>query len=65
MSMILAWIFGILGGLSMVMGILTALEVLPLTLINLHFSPIYWLVLAAVLMLICIAALVAGNQSEY
>ena len=51
---ILALLFGMLGGLCMVMGIITAAEVLePLTD---AFTGMFWLVLAAVLFLASIAS---------
>ena len=49
----LAWIFGSLGGLCMLMGIVTVLEVLPPVVTQ--FTPMFWMVLSAVLLLICIA----------
>jgi len=58
---IAAWIFGILGGLCAVMGIITAAEVI--TLLNAEFTAMFWLALSAVLLLACIAA--AISRSEY
>ncbi len=50
---VLAWIFGALGGLCAVMGIITASEVIsPL---GAEFTWMFWLVLAAVLLLASIA----------
>ena len=48
----LAWIFGILGGLCMVMGIITAVAVIPEVA---ALSWMFWLVLSAILLLSCIA----------
>ena len=48
----LAWIFGILGGLCMVMGIVTAAAVIPEVA---ALSWMFWLVLSAILLLACIA----------
>jgi len=48
----LAWIFGILGGLCMVMGIVTAVAVIPEVA---ALTWMFWLVLSAILLLICIA----------
>jgi len=58
---IAAWIFGILGGLCAVMGIITAAEVI--TLLSAEFTAMFWLALSAVLLLACIAA--AVSRSEY
>ena len=58
---IVAWIFGILGGLCAVMGIITAAEVT--TLLSAEFTAMFWLALSAVLLLACIAA--AVSRSEY
>ena len=57
---LLACILGILGGLCTVMGILTAVAVIP------EFAALtwmFWLVLAAILLLATIAA--ALGRSEY
>lgn len=58
---IVAWIFGILGGLCAVMGIITAAEII--TLLGAEFTAMFWLALSAVLLLACIAA--AVSRSEY
>ena len=61
---IAAWIFGILGGLSAVTGILLASEKVPsLGDLPTAFTPIFWLTLGVVLLLICIAF--AVSRSEY
>jgi len=57
----LAWIFGAVGGLSMVMGIITAAEVVPP--LGSAFTWMFWFMLAAVLFLVCIAF--AVGQSRY
>ena len=50
---ILAWVFGIIGGLCAVMGIITAAEVVqPL---GAEFTVMFWMVLSAVLLLVSIA----------
>ncbi len=59
---ILAWIFAILGGLSAVMGVITAAEVITVD-IGEAFTAMFWLTLGAVLFLACIAA--AVSRSEY
>ena len=56
----LAWILGILGGLCAVMGIITAVEVIPEVA---ALTWMFWLVLAAILLLASIAA--AIGRSEY
>ena len=59
---ILAWVFGILGGLCAVMGIITAAEVIPL--LGAEFTAMFWLTLGAVLLLACIAAAVSHTSYE-
>jgi len=59
---LLAWIFGILGGLCAVMGIITAAELLTID-IGAAFTAMFWLALSAVLLLACIAA--ALSRTEY
>ncbi len=58
---ILAWILASLGGLSAVMGIITAAEVIPV--LGAEFTTMFWLTLSAVLLLGCIAAAVGTNNS--
>lgn len=58
----LAWTFGILGGLCAVMGIITAAEVIPPILTD--FTGMFWLVLAGVLLLAAIA-FAGGRGKEY
>lgn len=60
---ILAWIFGILGGLCAVMGIIIAAEVITLD-IGAEFTAMFWLTLGAVLLLACIAAAVSHSEYE-
>ena len=59
---ILAWAFGIIGGLCAVMGIITAAEVIPV-LIG-EFTAMFWMVLSAILILVSIAFSV-GRGSSY
>jgi len=59
---ILAWVLGILGGLCAVMGIVTAVEVIPL--LGAEFTTMFWLALSAVLLLGCIAATVSRGEYE-
>ena len=59
---VLAWVLGILGGLCTVMGIITAAEVISL--LGAAFTPMFWLVLAGVLLLACIAAAVSRTEYE-
>lgn len=62
---ITAWIFGILGGLCAVTGIITATEVVPLLAgLPTAFTPIFWLTLGAVLLLACIAFTVSRAEYE-
>ena len=49
----LAWVVGFLGGLCMVMGIITVVEVIPVVVTG--FTGMFWMVLSAVLLLISIA----------
>ena len=58
----LAFILGILGGLSAVMGIITVAEVIPL--IGAEFTWMFWFVLAVILFLATIACLVARGGYE-
>ena len=59
---ILAWVFGILGGLCAVTGIITAAEVIPLLVTG--FTAMFWLVLSAILLLACVAAAVSRSGYE-
>ena len=62
---ILAWVFGILGGLCAVMGIITATEVAPLLAeLPAAFTAMFWLALSAILLLACIAAAVSRTSYE-
>ena len=58
----LAWTFGTLGGLCMVMGIITATEVVPL--LGSAFTWMFWFMLAAILFLACIAFAVGRSRYE-
>ena len=57
----LAWIFGILGGLCMVMGIITAAAVISEVA---ALTWMFWLVLSAILLLICIAFAMGRGSYE-
>jgi len=57
----LAWTFGILGGLCAVMGIVTAVEVIPE---YAGLTWMFWLVISAILLLISIAFAV-GRRSIF
>jgi len=61
---IAAWIFGVLGGLCAVMGIITAAEVIPQDLLGAGFTAIFWLALGAVLLLACIATNLSRSNYE-
>ncbi len=58
---VLAWVFGILGGLCAVMGIITATGIILL--LGAEFTAMFWLVLSAILLLACIAF--ALGRAEY
>ena len=60
---ILAWIFGSIGGLCMVAGIVTATGVVPL--LGAEFTTMFWLVLSALLLLASIAFAIGGTWSEW
>lgn len=57
----ITWIFGILGGLCAVMGIITAVEAIPEVA---ALTWMFWFVLSAILLLICIAAAISRTQYE-
>jgi len=57
----LAWTFGILGGLCAVMGIITAVEVIPE---YAGLTWMFWLVISAILLLVSIAFAV-GRGGRY
>ncbi|MFC1932262.1 hypothetical protein ACFLXU_01345 [Chloroflexota bacterium] len=59
---ILALVFGILGGLCAVMGIITAAEVIPL--LGAEFTAMFWLTLGAVLLLACIASVLSRTSYD-
>ena len=59
---LLAWIFGVLGGLCAVMGIITAVEVIPT--FGTELTWMFWLVLSAILLLICIACAIGRSAYE-
>ncbi len=57
----LAWIFGIIGGLCAVMGIITAFGVVPL--LGDELTTMFWLVVSAIMLLGSIAFAV-GRSGE-
>ena len=57
---ILAWIFGIIGGLCAVAGIITAAGVIPL--LGAEFTSMFWLVLSAIILLVSIAFAVGRSE---
>ena len=59
---VFALILGILGGLGVVMGVITAAEIIPL--LGAEFTAMFWLVLSAILLLGCIAAAVSRSGYE-
>ncbi|HUV57063.1 MAG TPA: hypothetical protein VMV84_07510 [Dehalococcoidales bacterium] len=58
----LAWTFGAIGGLCMVMGIITAFEVIPVLVPALTWM--FWFVLSAILLLASIAFAVGRGEYE-
>jgi len=58
---ILAWSFGILGGLSAVMGIITASEVIAK--IGPEFTWWFWLLLSVILLLASIACAISRAET--
>jgi len=58
---LLAWIFGILGGLCAVMGIITAVAVIPEVA---ALTWMFWLMLSAILLLACIAFALGRGEYE-
>jgi len=58
----LAWIVGFLGGLCMVMGIVTVTEVVPL--LGEEFTWMFWFVLSAILLLMSIAFALGSHGAE-
>ncbi len=60
----LALILGILGGLCTVMGILTAVEVVPVFIGSVAYDTAGWGGLAGILLLGCIATLTARSGYE-
>ena len=62
---IAAWVFGALGGLCAVTGIITATEVVPLLAeLPAAFTTMFWLTLGVVLLLACIAFAVSRAGYE-
>ncbi len=60
---IFAWLTGFLGGLCAVMGVLTAVEVVPS--LGAEFTWMFWFVLAAILLLMSIALAVGRGGGGY
>ena len=58
---ILAWIFGVIGGLCAVMGICTAAGIIPL--LGADFTAMFWLALSAVLFLVTLVFTIVGAES--
>ena len=59
---IAAWVFGVLGGLCAVTGIVTAAEVVPLLAeLPAAFTAMFWLTLGVVLLLACIAFVISRS----
>ena len=58
----LAWIAGLLGGLCMAMGIVTALEAVPT--VHEEFTWYFWFVLSTILLLMSIAFAIGRGGGE-
>ena len=56
----LAWITGIVGGLSMVMGVVTALKAIPL--LGAELTWLFWFVLSGILFLASIVFTLARGE---
>lgn len=59
----LAWITGTIGGICAVVGIITALEAIPL--LGAQLTWIFWFVLSAILLLATIALALGRGAGEY
>jgi len=61
---IASWVFGIIGGLCTIMGIITAVDVVPL--ISQELTWAFWFALSAILLLVSIAFAVSRTPyAEY
>jgi hypothetical protein len=60
----MAWITGILGGLCMAMGIVTALEALPSMALGVELTYLFWFALSGILLLASIVFTLARG-GEY
>ena len=60
---IIAWIFGIIGGLCAVVGIITAADLIPV-LIG-EFTAMFWMVLSVILLLATIAFAAGRGGGNY
>ena len=62
---IAAWVFGVLGGISAVVGIVTATEAVTfLADLPEQFNALFWVALGAVLLLGCIACAMSRREYE-
>ncbi|MDH5696291.1 MAG: TMEM43 family protein [Dehalococcoidia bacterium] len=60
----LAWVFGFLGGVCMILGFITITEVIPP--LNEGFTWIFWFAVSGLLLLITIAFAIGGGRGgEY
>jgi hypothetical protein len=57
-----AWIAGILGGLCMAMGIVTAAGAIPLSLLSAEFTWLFWFALSGILLLASIVFTLARSE---
>lgn len=59
----LAWLFGFIGGLCMLMGIVTAVGIIsPL---GEQYTVMFWFVLSALLLLMSIAFAIGSGKKEF
>jgi hypothetical protein len=59
---VISWIIGVLASICVILGVLTSVELMPVFLPEL--TGLWWLVLAGVLFLGCIAAAIASRQYD-
>jgi len=60
---IFAWIVGVLGGLCMAMGIVTAVEAIPL--LGSELTWLFWFALSGILFLASIVFTLGRGEGEY
>jgi len=60
---VFAWIVGVLGGLCMAMGIVTAIEAIPL--LGSELTWLFWFALSGILFLASIVFTLGRGEGEY